>query len=125
MRPGSISANLIRDMNQQAGLPRIQEVALPKINQALSLLRSGKADAVLGDELQLRYALAQHAGSGLPVLALRDLRPESQGFALSPQLDSATALRIDLAISLLKRSDEVRLLREESLRGPGKHEPDR
>jgi ABC-type amino acid transport substrate-binding protein len=91
------------------------------VNQAISLLETGKAEAVLADDLQLSYVLAQAPPSRfLPTLALRGLRPESQGFAISPQLESSTSMAIDLAISRLKRSGEVARLREEALRPPSK-----
>jgi polar amino acid transport system substrate-binding protein len=117
VRTGSISAALLEEMNQRPRARRVQPVAMGGVNEALDLLRNDSADAVLADELQLSYALARASGGGkVPILALRRLRPESQGFAYSPKLDGATAMRIDLAISRLKRSGEVALLREESLR---------
>jgi ABC-type amino acid transport substrate-binding protein len=92
---------------------------MAKVKLAIALLQQGAADAVLADELQLSYVLAHHTSlKRLPSLVLRGLRPESQGFAYAPQLPSPMALRIDLAISRLKRSGEVTLLREEALRAP-------
>lgn len=117
VRPGSISAVLLEELNREPGLPKIQAVPMAEVSQAHALLQQGRADAVLADELQLKAVLAQHANSRfVPILALRGLRPESQGFAYAPQLDAATALRIDLAISRLKRAGEVALLREQALR---------
>lgn len=119
VRQGSISAALVEELNRGAQGPPIKVVRLPRVNQAISLLEADKADAVLADDLQLSYAVAHHGmGKTLPTLVLRGLRPESQGFALSPRLDTATVLRIDLAISRLKRSGEVSRLREEALRPP-------
>jgi ABC-type amino acid transport substrate-binding protein len=121
VRQGSISATLVEEMNRTPQGSPIQVVRLPRVNQAITLLEAGKADAVLADDLQLSYVVAHHAkGKTLPTLVLRGLRPESQGFALAPGLDRATALRIDLAISRLKRSGEVSLLREEALRPPSR-----
>jgi ABC-type amino acid transport substrate-binding protein len=121
VRQGSISATLVEEMNQTPQGSPIQVVRLPRVNQAITLLEAGKADAVLADDLQLSYVVAHHAkGKTLPTLVLRGLRPESQGFALAPGLDRATALRIDLAISRLKRSGEVSLLREVALRPPSR-----
>jgi ABC-type amino acid transport substrate-binding protein len=108
-------------MNRVAGKPSIEPVSLPRVNQAIAFLENGQADAVLADDLQLSYVLANHSGGkDLPSLILRGVRQESQGFAYSPRLDTSTALRIDLAISRLKRSGEVSLLREEALRPPGR-----
>lgn len=121
VRPGSISAALVEEMNQEGDLPKIQALPMAQVNQAIALLQQGRADAVLADELQLSYVVAHHTGTrSLATLALRGLRPESQGFAFAPQLDSATTMRIDLAISRLKRSGEVSLLREQALRPPAK-----
>jgi ABC-type amino acid transport substrate-binding protein len=119
VRPGSISAALVEEMNREGLRPPLQPVPLPRVDQAISLLEEGKADAVLADDLQLSYVLAHHGRrTALPTLVLRALRPESQGFAFGPRLDAATALRIDLAISRMKRSGEISLLREEALRPP-------
>jgi polar amino acid transport system substrate-binding protein len=117
VRPGSISAALVEEMNREGLRPPIRPVTLPRVNQAITLLEEGRADAVLADDLQLSYVLAQQTGTTvLPTLVLRALRPESQGFAYGPGLDATTALRIDLAISRMKRSGEISLLREEVLR---------
>lgn len=122
VRPGSISASLLEEMNQRRGTAAVQMVRMPRVNQAITLLENGSAEAVLADDLQLSYVLAQATPSRfLPTLALRGLRPESQGFALSPQLEANTAMAIDLAISRLKRSGEVTRLREEALRPPSKN----
>ena len=121
VRQGSISAGLLDEMNRVAGKPSIEPVSLPRVNQAIAFLENGQADAVLADDLQLSYVLANHSGGkDLPSLILRGVRQESQGFAYSPRLDTSTALRIDLAISRLKRSGEVSLLREEALRPPAR-----
>lgn len=121
VRPGSISATLVAEMNERAGSPKVEMVPMSRVSQAIALVETGKAEAVLADELQLSYVLAHSpARRVLPTLALRGLRPESQGFAIAPQLAGDTALRIDLAISRLKRSGEVSRLREEALRPPSK-----
>ena len=123
VRPGSISATLVDEMNQRQGWPRIQTIPLPQVSEAINLLEKGTAQAVIADELQLSYAVAQHRGSGpTPILALKGMRPESQGFAFAPQLAPATAMRIDLAISRLKRSGEVMRLRREAMRPPSREE---
>jgi ABC-type amino acid transport substrate-binding protein len=125
-RPGSISAALVEEHNRSSKGPPIQAVSLPRINAAIPLLIQDKADAVLADELQLSYVIAHHGGGTVhPSLVLRAVRPESQGFAYSPNLDPATALHIDLAISQLKRSGEVGLLREAATRPPTLRERER
>lgn len=126
VRPGSISATLLEEMNQRQGVPRIQVVALAQVSEAIALVQSGKAEAVLADELQLSYAVAHHSGEGpTPILVLQGLRPESQGFAFAPQLPPATAQRINLAISRLKRSGEVIQLRDAALSPSSRRDSDR
>ncbi len=122
-KAGTVSEDLLNELGLQtapAGRPTVPgRVPLASINSALDQLRQGRIDAVLADELQLRY-LQSHASRGglIPVLAIAGIRPESQGFALSPRLPAATALRIDLAITELKRSGVVQQLRRDALSGP-------
>jgi polar amino acid transport system substrate-binding protein len=119
VRPGTTSAALLEELNRSSQGAPVQMVRLSRVSAAIPLLAQDKADAVLADELQLSYVLAHHSGgAALPSLVLRGVRPESQGFAFSPNLDPTTALRIDLAISRLKRSGEVSLLRDAALRPP-------
>jgi len=121
VRPGSISASLLEELNRGPESVPIQVVDMPRVDQAITLVEQGRAEAVLADELQLSYGIARHPRSGpMPTLVLRGLRPESQGFAYSPLLPASTAMQIDLAISRLKRSGEVTQLRREALRPPGK-----
>jgi polar amino acid transport system substrate-binding protein len=121
VRPGSISATLLQEMNERAGSHPVQVVDMPRVDQAIPLVQQGKAEAVLADELQLSYAISRHPRSrAVPTLVLRGVRPESQGFAFSPLLPDTMALRIDLALSRLKRAGAVTQLREETLRPPAK-----
>lgn len=121
VRPGSISASLLEELNQRPGSVPIEVVDMPRVDQAINLVEQGRAEAVLADELQLSYGITRHPRSGpVPTLVLRGLRPESQGFAYSPLLPEGTAMQIDLAISRLKRSGEMAQLREEALRPPAK-----
>jgi polar amino acid transport system substrate-binding protein len=101
-RPGSASERLLRTP-PLAG--RVQVVPLPRLEAAAPLLLERQVDAVLADEQQLQYVRER-----LPAwqrnqlrLVLDGDRPESQAFAFSPQLDAATADRIDRAISQVKR----------------------
>lgn len=122
-RPGSISAALLEEMNQVPRAKPVQPVTMGGVKDAIGLLEAGRAEAVLADELQLSYVMVRHRGGrAVPFLALRRLRPESQGFVYSPRLEASTAFRIDLAISRLKRSGEVSRLREEVLRPASRDE---
>jgi ABC-type amino acid transport substrate-binding protein len=95
-------------------------VPIDSIRQSLVAVKEGRVNGVLADELQLRYLKAHAASFGIiPVLAMSGIRPELQGFALSPDLDPETVKRINLAISQLKRNGLVQQLCNEALAGPG------
>ena len=115
-KPGTVSEELLRELGVSAAVP------VASIRSSLAPLAQHRIDAVLADELQLRYLMAQEsAGSFVPVLAISGIRPELQGFGVSPQLPEATVQRINLAISQLKRSGVVQQLRQRALaanRGP-------
>lgn len=114
-RPGSVSEQLLRELNS-TGKPTITILPLGSIPEALPLLAQGRAQAVVADTLQLRSLLAGPMPVGLnPTLALQDIRPEGQGFVLSPTLNEALVDRINLAISVLKRSGVVSNLRQSSV----------
>jgi ABC-type amino acid transport substrate-binding protein len=114
-RPDTVSTALLRELNRAAPGAGITIVPLPRIERALDLLRRGQADAVLGDNLQLTWLVANTGRDAIvPRLALQGIRPESQAFAFAPSLPETTAERINLAISALKRSGEVGILRQEA-----------
>jgi ABC-type amino acid transport substrate-binding protein len=95
-------------------------VLIGSVSEGPPLLRAGKVDAVLADNLQLIWL--QHLQSDRRVqtrLALEGIRPESQAFVFSPSLSEATAERIDLAISSLKRQGVVSELRSSVLNDEG------
>ena len=123
VRRGSVSQALINGLNSQApSAGTIQPVLISAIDQALPALESRRADAVLADDLQLAWLVRSSTSRGrLPILSIRGIRPESQAFAVSPQLPRDTAERIDRAISVLKRSGRVSELRRQAIesdRGP-------
>lgn len=105
-RPGSVSDEVLHTLNRTTLLEPIQIVALPQVAQAPELLLADRADAVLAEDLQLRWALHHSPNRGL-TLSLQGLQRESQAFALSPGLPEATADRINQGISTLKRSGLV------------------
>jgi len=113
VRRGTVSESVLRELNAGSDGVKVTILPLGSIGAGVDLLLAGRADAVLGDNLQLSYLLLQVETKGsLPTLALQGIRPESQAFALSPQLPETTAARIDQAISALKRSGVVTTLRE-------------
>jgi len=115
VRRGTVSESVLREINAGDSGAKVTILPLASIAAGVDLLLAGTADAVLGDNLQLSYLLLQVKGKGsLPTLALQGIRPESQAFALSPQLPEATAARIDQAISALKRDGVVTTLREKA-----------
>jgi polar amino acid transport system substrate-binding protein len=116
VRSGTVSESVIRELNAASRGTPITPVPIATILEAVGLLRSGRADAVLADNLQLRWLVTHAASKGfLPTLSLEGLRPESQAFALSPTLPVPTTVRIDLAISALKRSGVVSSLRDQAV----------
>ena len=116
LKPGTVSEALVEEINQTASPDRATIVPIQRIDQALSALDRQRIDVMLADELQLRYLIASNQSPNLiPVLAIQGIRPELQGFALSPALSAELVRRIDLSISELKRSGELQQLRREAL----------
>ena len=123
-KSGTVSEELLKELGMQ--LPdsshqsKPARVPIDSIRDSLLALKDGRVNGVLADELQLRY-LQSHADSSgiIPVLAMSGIRPELQGFALSPKLNPETVKRINLSISQLKRNGLVQQLRNEALAGPG------
>ena len=110
-RPGSVSEEVLRALQARAGANQaLKIVPLKQVDQAPGLLLNDEADAVLAEDLQIRYALGL-APRGSLGISLHGLQPESQAFALSPGLDPTIAGRINRAISGLKRNGEVQKLR--------------
>jgi ABC-type amino acid transport substrate-binding protein len=95
-------------------------VPLARVADGLPLLLQRRLDAILADNLQLTWLQAQQQDPGRTRLALQGIRPESQAFAFGSSLPSATAERIDLAISALKRNGLVADLRGRILAEPSR-----
>ncbi|MFQ6537826.1 MULTISPECIES: transporter substrate-binding domain-containing protein [Aphanothece] len=115
VRGGTVSEALLQELNAGSSAPKVTIVPLAGIQSGMPLLVSGRLDALLGDNLQLRYLLIHAPLQGArPTLALQGIRPESQAFVFSPGLPEATAERIDRAISALKRNGVVGALRQEA-----------
>jgi ABC-type amino acid transport substrate-binding protein len=114
VRPGTVSDELLRRLNATGLEPPIQLQTLDRITQADTLLGSGAVDAVMADDIQLDYLLHQlpHKRYGL---ALRQLNPQSQAFALSPALSDNQANRINVALGRLKRDGVVTRLRQQAM----------
>lgn len=118
LKPGTVSEDLVKEINRNAPAQPATIVPISRIDQALPALANRRIDAVLADELQLKYLIQNNPSPHLiPVLAISGIRPELQGFALSPSLPDGLVRRIDLAISELKRSGELQQLREQALGG--------
>ena len=116
LKPGTVSQTLVEEINRSAAPDQATIVPIHRINEALGALDRRRIDVMLADELQLRYLIASnHSPHLIPVLALQGIRPELQGFALSPALPADLVRRIDLSISELKRSGELQQLRREAL----------
>jgi polar amino acid transport system substrate-binding protein len=110
-----VSEALLKELNAGTTGPKVSILPMASIRSGFDLLVSGRVDALLGDNLQLSYLLTHSELNGaLPSLALQGIRPESQAFAFASGLPQATAERIDLAISALKRSGVVSSLRQQA-----------
>lgn len=124
VRDGTVSEALLQELNAGGTPPKVAIVPLPSLRSGIDQLVSRRVDALLSDNLQLRYALIHAPLQGArPILALQGIRPESQAFVLSPSLPAATAERIDRAISALKRNGVVSELRQQATEpdaGPGR-----
>ena len=116
LKPGSVSEALIDEINHASGSKRATVVPITTIEDALPALERHRIDVMLADQLQLQYLIATNGSTNLiPTLALSRIRPELQGFALSPTLPESVVKRINLAISELKRSGEFDHLRANAL----------
>ncbi|MEN9495320.1 MAG: ligand gated channel (GIC family protein) [Synechococcaceae bacterium WB4_1_0192] len=113
-RPGSVSEEVLQELRNRTTARPLTIVPLTQVNQAPELLLHDRADAVLAEELQMRYALSL-APRGQLGISLQGLLPESQAFVLSPGLDPAIAARINRAISMLKRSGVVSELKAKAM----------
>ena len=113
-RPGSVSQEVLRQINASGPETAIRIVPLPQVSQAPSLLLEQKADAVLAEDQQLRWAMNRSPRSSLQI-SLQGLQRESQAFALSPQLPEAIADRINKGLSALKRNGTVTQLQREAV----------
>ena len=113
-RPGSVSQEVLRQINASGPETPIRIVPLPQVSQAPTLLLEQRADAVLAEDQQLRWAMNRSPRSSLQI-SLQGLQRESQAFALSPQLPEATADRINKGISALKRNGSVTELQREAV----------
>ncbi len=115
IRAGTVSESLLAELNATSSR-KAAIVPLQNIGSAMELLEQHKLDAILADELQLRFLSSHRPASALVIgIPIRRIRPESQAFAFSPDLPPATASRINQAISLFKRSGVVSSLTEANL----------
>ena len=118
LKPGTVSESLVEEINRSSSPKQATIVPINRIDQALGALDRQHIDVMLADDLQLRYLISSNQSPHLiPVLAIQGIRPELQGFALSPSLPPELVRRIDLAISELKRSGGLQELRREALAG--------
>jgi len=108
LKAGTVSENLIKELNASGGGPDATIVPVPSIGGSTDELESKQIDALLADNLQLRYLMAHPTSKTfVPSLAIQGIRPEMQAFGLSPELPIATVEKINLSISILKRSGEL------------------
>jgi ABC-type amino acid transport substrate-binding protein len=120
VRSGTVSEALLRELNAGGSAPKVAIVPLASLRAGMDLLASRRLDALLGDNLQLRYLLLHAPLQGArPTLALQGIRPESQAFVFAPGLPAHIAERIDRSISALKRNGVVGTLRQQAIEPAG------
>jgi ABC-type amino acid transport substrate-binding protein len=120
VRTGSVSEALLREVNARGEGPPAQPVLIRRVSEGPPLLLGKRVDAVLADNLQLTWLQSRQPRPPKTRLALQGIRPESQAFVFAPSLSAATADRIDLAISAVKRHGVVSELRESLLAPPAR-----
>lgn len=114
VRRGTVSDELLQLLNSSGLQPPIQLRELDQVNSAYNLLAKGAVDAVMADDIQLDYLLQQMPHQQY-VLALRNLNPQSQAFALSPRLSEKQVRGINVAMGRLKRDGVVSRLRQQAM----------
>ena len=114
VRRGTVSDDLLQRLNDSGLQPPIQLREFDQVIRADSLLAADAVDAVLADDIQLDFLLQQlpHKRYGL---ALRNLNPQSQAFALSPGISEDLETRINEALGRLKRDGVVTRLRQQAM----------
>ena len=116
VRLGSVSEDVLQGLNRAGLRPAIQLRELKRVPDAGALLANGAVEAVMADDIQLDFLLQQLSDKRYS-LALRDLNPQSQAFAFSPNLNEATVSRINVALGRLKRDGVVSELRRQAIQG--------
>ena len=114
VRRGTVSDELLQLLNSSGLQPPIQLRELDQVNSAYNLLAKGAVDAVMADDIQLDYLLQQMPHQQY-VLALRNLNPQSQAFAISPRLSGKQVRGINVALGRLKRDGVVSRLRQQAM----------
>jgi ABC-type amino acid transport substrate-binding protein len=114
VRRGTVSDDLLQRLNDSGLQPPIQLRELDQVIRADSLLAADAVDAVLADDIQLDFLL-QQLPHKLYGLALRNLNPQSQAFALSPGISKDLETRINEALGRLKRDGVVTRLRQQAM----------
>ena len=114
VRRGTVSDELLQLLNSSGLQPPIQLRELDQVKSAYTLLAKGAVDAVMADDIQLDYLLQQMPHQQY-VLALRNLNPQSQAFALSPRLSEKQVRGINVALGRLKRDGVVSRLRQQAM----------
>jgi ABC-type amino acid transport substrate-binding protein len=113
VRAGSVSEALLREVNARGEGPPAQPVLIRRVSEGPPLLLQQRVDAVLADNLQLRYLIAHPTSKTfVPSLAIQNIRPEMQAFGLSPDVPIATVEKINLSISILKRSGALAAIKK-------------
>ena len=111
VRIGSASQALLQEPLRLKPSLAIDIVTINGIDQAPSILESGRADGVLADEMQLLYLIKNLRENKFRIV-LRDIEPGYQGFIFSKNLDPAIASSINESIVEFRRSGLIQELKE-------------
>jgi polar amino acid transport system substrate-binding protein len=113
--PGSVSEQWLVTYNAaQGNAPKQAKITIKSVDnliQAGEALLKEQVDAVVADNVQIQYYLAQVNPRAPLRVAISDIHRQSQGFVFAPQLTEDTALRINQAIARLKENGVIEGIR--------------
>lgn len=115
IKPGTVSQRLVQNINSEICLDKISEVELKEISDTASMLANRSSDAILADELQIRYSLAHVNGNSRNRVSIKEINPEMQAFAFSQSLSRDISERINMSISKMMRNGVVKELRMKAI----------
>jgi ABC-type amino acid transport substrate-binding protein len=111
VRIGSSSQSLLQEILRDKPSLAIKIVPMNGIDQAPLMLESGRASAILADDIQLNYLINNLKENKFRIV-LHDLEPGYQGFIFSKKLEPSIAGSINESIVEFRRSGLLQGLKE-------------